>query len=104
MRTFSFILLMIAGVICYPDIVLAQEISDEIPSWVGRLLERIPAETVAWVMAIFGFLNGISNGLEKLVRLTETKKDDKALAYLKKFLGSMQKFIDFFTAKGMKSR
>ena len=66
---------------------------------VGSIINEIPGNTIMWVMAIFALLNGLSVGLEKLVKLTETDVDDKILAGLNKVLAFLKNAIEFLTAK-----
>lgn len=81
-----------------------QVVTDVSTGWLDGLLEsimtKVPAETIAWVIAIFALLNGISIGLEKLAALTKSKEDDKWAAYLSKLVGWLKWLIDFMVAKG----
>jgi len=92
-------------------IALAQEIvtdaANAIPaaqgfldSFIEALMSKIPAETIAWVIAVLALLNGISYGLEKLAALTKNKEDDKYAAGLAKVVGWLKWLIDFLVAKG----
>lgn len=115
MRFFIFFCAMIF--VC-PEVALAidEAVPVDPPNWLEWLLNRIPAETIVWMVAFIGLLNGVSEGLGKLEvaitkfsEKTETEADDKIAAVLhvvvtslKKFVGFAKGVIDFFTAKPKK--
>jgi len=112
-----FILFSVLVFVC-PEMALAidEAVPATPPSWIEWLLNRIPAETIMWVVAFVGLLNGISEGLGKLEEAitkysekTPTEADDKIAAVLhvvvtslKKFAGFAKMIVDFFTAKAKK--
>jgi len=103
---------LIPLIVLFPQIALAMSEAPE-SNWIELLLNRIPSETIMWMVAFFGLLNGVSEGLAKLDEAitkysekTETEADDKIAAVLhviasglKKFVGYLKVLIDFFTAK-----
>ena len=113
----SIIIFLVMIVLC-PEMLLAVEEVAPIdpPNWLDWLLNRIPAETIVWMVAFIGLLNGVSEGLGKLElaikkfsEKTETEADDKIASVLhvvvmslKKFVGFAKGVIDFFTAKPKK--
>lgn len=113
MFTRIFILIFLCMIFCEPQMALATAEAAEAPSWLEWLLNRIPAETIAWMVGFIGLLNGLSEGLGKLEEAiykfsqkTETEADDKIAAVLhvvvtalRKFVGFSKGIIDFFAAK-----
>jgi len=73
---------------------------EKVATDLSGIFNLIPGNTIMWVMAVFAFMNGLSIGLEKLVKLTETKVDDKILAGLNKGLNLLKNVIEFLTVKG----
>ena len=108
--------MMIVGVMLCADVCIAETlmaVEEPVPGWLNWLVGRIPAESIAWIMAFFGLLNGLSVALEKIDKAltayadkTKGEGDDRIAAIfhtltvsLANFLKFTRGFVDFFTAK-----
>jgi len=106
------LVLMVIFLMMRTNIALA-EASVEAPSWLSWVSDRLPGESIAWMLAFFGLLNGLSEGLglidkslTKYAAETPSQTDDKVAAVLHKIVDGLRKFlvfsqgvINFFTAK-----
>ena len=61
-------------------------------------MEEFSAEALAWTLAAFGLLKGMSGFFDFISQKTKNKTDDKIAKFIGVGAGWMSKVIDFFTA------
>lgn len=58
------------------------------------LLQKIPVDMIAWILAVFALMSAVSSFLSFVAKKTETKTDDKLAYYFGKLCGFLGWLVD----------